>query len=285
MEEKELQALIKLLDDRDDKIYRIVRQKLLNAGDEVIPVLKEKRKTTVNEFLKKRLNSIIRISVLKSVRKEMKAWGNKKDNDLLYGAFLVAKSQYPEIKFESIKKKIDKIADEIRSEFKIYFTALYQIRIINHILFVKNDFKGNFKDFYNPEYSFINKAVKDKKGCNIILSVIYKEIAKKLNLPVFITNFPQNMLLAFIDKRYNTGNPKKDVFFYLNPLNKGVIITKKDIDVFLDTNKITREKDYYLPTGNTVVIKRLLKHLIQSYKKMNKPNRAKRFTKLLKAIK
>ncbi|MCF6366854.1 MAG: transglutaminase-like domain-containing protein [Bacteroidales bacterium] len=262
MKSRELSALIKLLDDTDTIVFSAVQEKLLNADEKIIPDLEVAVSLSNDDLFIDRTISIINSLRRSKLDIELASWINNKDNDILFGSYLIAKYKYPNLIFEDIEDKLIKIINDIRSEINFFsLTSLQQIRNINNLLFSVQRFKGGFSNIINPDNSYINKVLERKKSNDITISIIYLFITQKLNLPVYGIDFPGNFLLVFLDEQ------NKEPVFYINPINKGAIVTKKDIDVFLKNRKIKSGNKRLKPCSNKVVLKRLLKFLMHSYLK------------------
>ncbi len=274
MNRNDLYALLKLLDDRDNEVFKIVRNKLLQSGEEYIPEMLAFAQNSRNVLLQKRTEEIVSKIQQTKIDTEFKNW-LKNDQNLLYGAFLVAKYPYPDIEFSDIENKLNKIIAGLRAEINIYLTGLQQIRKINHILYEIHRFGPDFSDFLNPDASFLNRALENKKSNDVLIAIVYLHIAQKLALPVYGVDFPGNFLLMFKDERLG------EALFYINPFNKGAVITKNDINTFLKNHKLQAKKRYFEPCSNKVIIKRLLHFLLNSYIKKNNKQKTEEIKRIL----
>ena len=280
MQNKELSALIRLLDDTDSMVYKAVRKKLLNSDEKIIPDLELALNLSKDNLFVERAVSIINELRFSKLDNELSNWIENDNNDLLYGSFLIAKYKYPDLVFEDIEDQIIKIVNDVRAEQNFFsYTGLQQIRKINHLLFSIQRFTGDFTNIINPENSYINKVLERKKSNDIIIAIIYLFIAQKLNLPVYGIDFPGNFLLVFLNEKNN------EPMFYINPINKGAIVTKKDIEVFLKNHKIKSGNKSLTPCSNIVILKRLLKFLMHSYLKKNDVNNLEDIKHLLMLFK
>ena len=275
MENNELTALIKLLDDTDPMVFDAVRTKLLEADENIIPDLQSAVSFSQNELFVERTDKIINTLRYRNLDKELINWINSKSNDLLYGSYLIAKYQYPEIEFDDVEEKLNKIINDLRLEINLYLTGLQQIRKINHILYNIHRFTGDFSNIINPENSYVNKVLERKKSNDISIAILYIHIAQKLGLPVYGIDFPRNFLLAFIDEK------TKDALFYINPFNKGAIVTKKDIESFLKNHQIKSKRNFFEACSNYSILKRLLKFLVQSYIRKNNKEKLEEIKRIL----
>ena len=277
MEIKKIRALIDLLDDPDSKIFETVKNQLLRQGASVIPELEKSWESSLNDNLQNKIENIIQQIQFQDTAKELQKWAENGKENILPGAYLLAKYQYPDLEYNKILKQIDLIKQDVWLELNENLTALEKIKILNHIFYDIYGFSGNTANFYAPQNSYINIVLETKKGNAISLAIIYMYIAQNLGLPIYGINLPKNFITAYIDKPFFNkaleNDSKQNVLFYINPFNKGAVFGKKEIDFFIKQKKIEPLKQYYYPCTNKVIINRLITDLIVSYNKLGYPNK------------
>jgi regulator of sirC expression with transglutaminase-like and TPR domain len=286
MDPKEIQAIITLLDDPDGEIYEAVYQSLLEKGIDVVPELEKAWEVSANSLTQDRLENIIHKIQLNFTHNNLNKWVRDGGTDLLEGAYIIARYQYPELGFNEILNPIEKIKHDTWLEINENLTALEKVKILNHIIFDIHKFSGNTNNYYSPQNSFLNQVLLSKKGNPISLGIIYASIAQKLGLPIYGVNLPKNFILAYKDEFYELLNPgsslSENILFYINPFNHGAVLGRKEIDFFLKQQNITPDDSYYQPCNNLEIIQRLLLNLIYSYEKLGYNDKIKDLQDLLK---
>lgn len=282
MKDKEIISLIRLLEDKDVEISGIITKKLLEKGIDAIYELEKAWETALNPIVQYKIEEIIHEIQFNQTKQELKEWFNHGSESLLYGAFLVAKYQYPDLKFIEIEDEIEKIRRAVWIEFHENLTALEKVRIINHILFAVNKFSGNTSNFYSPGNSFINQVIETKKGNPITLSILYASVAQKLELPIYGVNLPLNYVLAYELNSY--PDDPDNILFYINPFNNGNVLGRKELDFFLSEQKMEQKPEYYRPCSNQVTIERMFRNLQFSFEKMGQEEKANEIADLLKVF-
>ncbi len=263
MDKDKVQALISLLDDPNDLVFNSVEEELLKEEPDVIDELEKAWEVSTNDVFQRRVENIIHYIQLRDVKSQLRKWLNDGAEDLLYGSFLVAKYQYPELSYDDLNQKIDRLRRDVWLELNDHLTSIEKVRIINHVLFDIHKFIRNNSNFFAPQNSYINEVVDTKKGNPISLSILYSVISQRLGLPVFGVNLPKNFILCYIDE--NSIKEDDDILFYINPVNKGAILGRREIDYFLKQQKIISKPEYFTPCSNKEIIKRVLINLIYSY--------------------
>ncbi|NEQ55098.1 MAG: hypothetical protein F6K11_34090 [Leptolyngbya sp. SIO3F4] len=258
IDQKEIRALISLLDDEDDHVFSHVTEKLASFGQAIIPFLQKELNNTENKLVKQRLSLLLQDLNYDNILSKLKTWSESEDQDLLKALWIIASYQYPGLAFETIYKELEQIYYEAWLDFRYEMHPFDQVKVLNSIIFRKLNFKANTGDFYAPSNSMINDVLNNKTGNPISLCIVYMLVANKLKLPVFGVNLPKMFILTYKDERFQ---------FYINAFNKGLIFSKADIDNYLGQLKLEKKETYYEPCSNVVIVKRILYNLIDAYQK------------------
>ncbi len=280
--DKELKAMIKLLEDTDEEVSKAVTLRLQEKGPDIIPGLEKVWESSVNQEFQNRIENIIQVIQFSHLKKNLKVWKEEGGNDLLFGTYLVARYQYPDLYYSEIEARIEQLRKDVWLEIHEGLTALEKIRVMNHVFFALHKFSGNTSNFYSPRNSFINQVLETKKGNPISLAILYSIVAQKLDLPVYGVNLPLNYVLAYKSEYYK--DDPLGILFYINPYNRGAVLSRKEIDFFLFEQKLEPHPEYYAPCTNITTLERLLRNLVFSYEKMGYPEKTEQINELLKII-
>jgi len=280
-----IESLLALLDDPDANVFETVAEKIIKEGNEVIPILENIWEKSSDMLLQSRIEDIIDSIQYNYLAKEFQKWAKSPEMDLLQGAILVAKIQYPELNIKPIDDEVERIRRDVWLELNNSLTALEKVKIINHVLFTLHGYKANTSNFFAPKNYFINTLIETKQGGPIILSIFYAIIAQKLGLPIYCVNLPHNFVLAYKDRYYqkNSDNPmeeKRSVLFYIDPFNHGTLFSAREIELFLRQQKIDDALNYYLPCSNKEAILQLIHNSSVALQRSNRQNKAIIFNKI-----
>ncbi len=288
MNNKELDAIISLLEDPDESVYKNISEKLLSLGHEVIPDLEHAWETSFDPLIQQRLESIIHRIQFDITAKEIKQWTDSPKQNLLQGALIVTKYQYPDLDSAKIKKQIEQIKQDVWLELNDNLTALEKIRVLNHIIFDVHGFSGNTVNYFAPQNSFINNVLEAKKGNPISLCLLYAIIAQDLDLPIFGVNLPQHFVLAYKDEHdillEARPEDKEGVLFYLSAFNKGAVFSKNGIETFLKQLKLDYKEEYFKPCSNKETIYRLVEGLMISYQRLGFSEKVEEMQMIMKYL-
>jgi len=284
----ELSALIHLLDDPDEEVYRHVTDRLISLGTEVIPSLEDAWGKTFDPNLHFRLEELIHLIQYENLLKDLSGWAKSRSDDLMEGAVIVSRYQYPDLDEFALKEQIDRMSREIWQEMNYSLTPLEQVNVFNHVLFTLNGFAGNTQNIHDPQNHYLKHVLESKKGNPVSLSILYLILAEKIRMPVYGVHLPQHFILSFHKDYVLEGDSeqrvKNSILFYVNPFNKGIIFNRDDITMFLKKLNIAAKPSHYLPCSNKEIILALLNSLMVSYELAGVAEKVKELTRLKEAI-
>lgn len=268
--ETSIKALVRLIEDPDDAIFEHVRDEIISHGTSAIPFLESSwEEEDYGLLFQSRIEDLIKEIQYKAVKDELVNWIKSSQKDLLTGALIIARYQYPNFDEDKIRTKIQEIRKDIWLEISTHQTAYEKVRVFNKIFYGKYHFTGNSKDYYSPLNSYINTVIETKKGNPLSLCLVYSILAQSLDMPVYGVNLPnhfvltyldENNVMSFIDPENKTGN-----LFYINAFSKGGIFNEDEIDEFLNGLNKPKLREYYEPCSNSAIIIRMLTNLIASF--------------------
>jgi regulator of sirC expression with transglutaminase-like and TPR domain len=275
LNEKELKALVSLLEDEDIEVIRHVEDKIISIGNEVIPFLEKEWESSFNPALQRKIEELVHTLQFDQLKLRLREWVDKGANDLLEGAWILSTYQYPDIELSFLRKEVEQLYYEVWLDFKNDLHPFDQVKVINNALFEKLKFKANTKNFHAPGNSMINVVLETRRGNPISLCIIYILIAQKLNLPIYGVNLPNLFICTY---------KSEDRQFYINAFNKGLIFSRSDIENYVQQLHLNQEDIFFQPCSNEDIIKRSLRNLIVSFEKIGDHQRSDEVKQLLKAI-
>jgi regulator of sirC expression with transglutaminase-like and TPR domain len=274
----EIDALVKLLDDPDEEVYQHVQNRLLTYGAEVISYLESAWEQSLNTVLQERIENLVHTIQFTTVKEDLNLWYQSGAFDLLQGALIINRYQFPDLNEQHIINQIEEIKREIWFNLQYEMSSIEKIKLINHVFYHQYGFSGNTKNHHDPQNSYLNQVLESKKGNQISLAILYATLAQKLDIPVYGVNLPQHFILGYIDE----SNAEKEygVLFYINAFNKGAIFGKHDVDQFLRQLNLEPQPGFYSPCSNAEIIRRVIRNLISAYENLGSPEKVSELKEL-----
>lgn len=277
---KEINSLIKLLDDPDREIYEHIHDKILSYGGEVIEYLESAWEQAFDAVQQERIADLVHEIQFGIVKEELKLWYQSGAFDLLQGVITINKYQYPDLDEQKIINQIEAIKRDIWLQMIYDSSPSEQVKLINHVFYNIHGFSGNTANHQDPQNSYLSQVLDTKKGNQISLAIIYSIIAQKLDIPVYGVNLPQHFILAYVDET-KESEFEGGVLFYINAFNKGFIFGRRDVDMFLKQLNLKAEKQFYEPCGNADIVRRILRNLISAYENLGSAEKVAELHELL----
>lgn len=262
----EIDALVRLLDDPDEEIFKHVEERLINYGSEVVSYLENVWEKSLDTVMQDRIENIVHTIQFNNVKLDLNLWYQSGAFDLLQGALIINRYQYPDLDEQHVINQIEEIKREIWVSLQYEMSSIEKIKLINHVFYTQFGFSGNTKNHHDPQNSYISQVLDSKRGNQISLAIIYATLAQKLDIPVYGVNLPQHFILGYIDET----NPDKEkaVLFYINAFNKGAIFGKHDVDQFLRQLNLEPQPGFYAPCSNAEIVRRIIRNLISAYENL-----------------
>lgn len=281
--EAEINSLIRLLDDPDQEIYTHVHDKLLSYGPTAITYLESAFEQAFDSIQQERIANLVHEIQFSLVKNELELWHQSGSFDLLRGALIINKYQYPDLDEQKVINQIEAIKRDIWMQMMFEGSPSDQVKLINHVLYNIYGFSGNTTNHQDPQNSYLSQVLETKKGNQISLAIIYSVIAQKLDIPIYGVNLPQHFILAYLDES-SKSEFESGVLFYINAFNKGFIFGRRDVDMFLKQLNLNIDKQFYEPCTNTDIVRRILRNLISAYEQLGSTEKVQELNELLAVL-
>lgn len=275
MPENQIRALIRLLSDEDDRIVRTISGRLVDIGPSAVPLLQEA------EIEQPEMADRI-ASVLEEIR------GSKLEDELASltaltdeamsleaGAFLIARYAYPALDVARYRAQLDTMAGEVRERIGYRASGEEAVNALNRYLFTEQGFKGNTKNYYEVENSYLNCVMDRRVGIPISLSAVYLLIGQRLALPLFGIGMPGHFLVKYESDRYK---------IFIDCFNGGALLTEKNCARFLTEAGYGFDDKYLQKSPVRAMLSRMTKNLLAVYSKSGDVGKTARLTKFIEIL-
>ncbi len=266
-ENKEIKALLHLIDDPDEDVYNTVSDRIISFGKDIIPNLEHLWENVSNEDTQERIELLIHRLHFRDLTAEFAEWKDSGEN-LLEGAILVSKYHYPEMQPAQIRQEIEKLRRNMWLELNNYLTPIEKINVLNSIFYNYFKQKGVEISYDTPDPFLINKTLEAKKGNALSNGIILIVLCELLDIPVKAINIPRQFILGYFDDQYDVLNPvghsSEKISFYIDPLN-GQMYSHKDIENYFKKLSVRPVTSYFRPISNRRIIQFLLEELSKCY--------------------
>ena len=276
LSESQKAALLSLLTDDDPAIYRTVRDKILSYGPEAVDWLRP-HMLSREPALRRRAQEIVLHFEKQAADNEFLGFCLKsgEEFDLEKGAWLLARTQYPDINIEAYGALVDSFARDLRERLDFGAGAKPILNTINHYLFMELGFSGNEENYYDAENSYLNRVLDRRTGNPINLCLLYILLARRLKLPVTGIGLPGHFIC-----RYQSTAAE----FYIDVFQRGTFLSKADCVQYLLRGNYSVGEQYLTPVTPRRLLLRICSNLHQIYDQMESAEEAMRVQRYVVAL-
>lgn len=231
--ETELSALIRLLDDPDESVFEPVSKRILEYGSQALPHLEHMWETSEQTEQQTRIESIIRRIQFLDIAQSYQSWKLQEQPDLWEGLLILEMLRYREDRTESLRQTMETLRRNAWLELNQYLTPLEQINVLSRVLFEHERFKGIDAAQEKIGHYFIGDVLTKRSGNQLGLGLLIQVLAEKLDLSLYSLSVPGIFVLG--SPNIIKSSDKKGINaidFYLDP-QSGELFGRPEIELYL----------------------------------------------------
>ncbi len=274
--EKELKALISLLDDDNHTVSRLVREKFLEIGADAKPYLARASEMDAT-LVRSRAQSILEEIRFVELEREVGSFAARAVDlaRLEEGAFLVARFGYPDLDSARYARLLDEMAGELSARLEGKRSGLAILRSFADFLFDELGFTGNSLDYYDPDNSYVNRVLDRRAGIPITLSLVYLFLARRVGLAMEGIGLPGHFVVRL-------AGPEAEL--YVDAYDSGRVLSRAECARFVVSAGYEPRPEFFAPSSPRDILARMLRNLVHVYREGNDKRRVDCLTRLAAAI-
>lgn len=185
--------------------------------------------------------------------------------DLLRAALLVARLDNREVNVDAYCGEVDRMARAITADLADHADEPVRLSALTTYLFQDNGFHGSRNDYYNRANSYLNEVIDDREGLPISLSVLFIELAARLDLHVEGIGLPGHFIVRHVPKQ---GRPQ-----LIDPFEGGKPVTRAEaaLRVLEHAGRPLRAEDLVAAPKRAIIV-RMLRNLLGVATSESKPD-------------
>jgi serine protease Do len=169
--------------------------------------------------------------------------------DLIHIGLLIAKLDNEELDVDVYRNEIERMATKIRKLLPKDADDKKKLQTLNQFFFEERGFHGSRSDYYNKSNSYLNEVIDDREGIPITLSILYMELAKRIDLNLVGIGLPGHFVVRHL--------PKEGEGDFLDVFDRGGVLSKEEVDKRIQGNDALLE-----PMKKQAVLVRMMRNLL-----------------------
>ena len=117
--------------------------------------------------------------------------------DLLKAALLLAHIDNPDVDVHAYVARMDEMAEELKRTFPENATEQQRLSALDKYLFEELGMRGSQSEYYTRSNSYLNEVIDDREGLPITISVVYMELARRVDLKVVGVGLPGHFVVRY----------------------------------------------------------------------------------------
>tara|TARA_Y100001954_G_scaffold134784_1_gene143941 strand:+ start:61 stop:996 length:936 start_codon:yes stop_codon:yes gene_type:complete len=199
--------------------------------------------------------------------------------DLLRSALLIARLDNEHFDLQTYLDKAERLAERIRNKFPDKASGEEKLKVLVAQLFEEMGFHGSTLDYQHRSNSYMNEVIDDREGLPITLSVLFIELANRLELPVSGLGLPGHFIAMYREQpaKGKDGQAKE---ILIDPFG-GKIVSREEAE---ELSGVALTEEDFEPSSKREIIARMLRNLIRSAERELDPQARLRYLDALLAI-
>ncbi|MDR3554305.1 MAG: transglutaminase-like domain-containing protein [Syntrophobacteraceae bacterium] len=139
--------------------------------------------------------------------------------DLVHAALLISRLAYPDLDEPFYLAELEELGRRLRAMTEGLGDAGRIAQMMARLLCEEEGFRGNSKDYYDPDNSYLNRVLDRRTGSPISLCLVYMEVGRRAGLSVRGIGMPGH----FIAGLYSGGRR-----CLVDPFHCGVVLDEEE---------------------------------------------------------
>lgn len=179
------------------------------------------------------------------------------DSRLDLAALDIATLETPDLEPASSLAVLDRLASEIAARVSTSAGGPEFLRAANAYMFGELGFRGNETDYNDPRNSCLNYVLDRRTGIPITLSLVFIEVARRLERPVSGIGLPGHFIVQYDDGDFSA---------YLDPFHEGRFLTAGEcLQLAREHTGVNADEAALAPVGHRYIVVRMLNNLRAAY--------------------
>jgi regulator of sirC expression with transglutaminase-like and TPR domain len=251
-DDHELQALRSLLESEDKSLRSLLLDQIRAFPDDRFEHLSDL--ISPDSSIRRYLDLMLNQRDAPRIEGGLRNW-LAEGCDLEEGVLLVARTGYPQLDTDQVRRELDEQAVMIRPGLSAV-PGVGSLERMRQILHGQLGFHGNQLDYYNPDNSYLNRVLERRTGLPITLTVLYMLLGSRLGLTISGLALPSHFIACL-----ETSEGR----ILFDPFHDGVLLSLADVQAMVRSAGFEFAADMLTPAPAQLIVRRMLANLVNAY--------------------
>ncbi len=246
-------AIVRLLEDNDPETVRLVKDQLVQAGDDAVGDLREliaKGDTPASQHAREVLSRIADQDAEDEFSLLCHFFGEH--NDLERANWMLSRALMPGIDFTSLEAKVNSWGRQFLLKSSGAVSSRERVLLLANFMSGELGFRGNTDDYYSERNCLLPFVIESRMGIPITLTLLYMMVAARAGMCIAGVNLPGHFIARHGD-------------LYFDPFHRGRILTKADCASILAKQNLSLHKCHLADGTARQLLVRVLANLLYVY--------------------
>ncbi len=266
------EAIVRLLQDNDPDTVRLVKEQLIQAGDDAIFDLRdlaECSERSVASHAREVLSIIEKREAEDSFGLLCHFFG---DHSCLERAnWMLAQALMPGLDLGPLEVKVNSWGRQFLLRSSSAVSSRERVLLLSQFMSDELTFRGNTDDYYNERNCLLPHVIETRTGIPITLTLLYMMVAARAGMCVAGVNLPGH----FIGRH-------GELFF--DPFHRGRILSRSDCEAILEKQNLALQPCHLADAGPRQILIRTLANLLYVYDLRQEKEKHARVNRWIKAL-
>lgn len=266
------EAIVRLLQDNDPETVRLVKEQLVQAGEDAVGELRD-------------LSRCGEDSVASHVREVLSIIDGREAEDefaLLCHLFgdhscleranwMLARALIPGMDLGPLEAKVNAWGRQFLVQSSAAVSSRERVILLSRFMSGELGFRGNTEDYYSERNCLLPYVIETRMGIPITLTLLYMMVAARAGMCVTGVNLPGHFIARHGD-------------LYFDPFHRGRILIRSDCESILEKQNLSLQECHLVNAGPRQILIRTLANLLYVYDLRQDRTKHARVNRWIKAL-
>lgn len=265
-------AIARLLQDEDPDTVRLVKEQLIEAGDDAIGELLAL--STLGDCPEGNHAREVLLEI--ADREADEEFGLLchffgEHNDLERANWMLAKALAPDTNFDALETKVNSWGRQFLIKSSGAISSRERVILLAQFMSGELGFRGNTDDYYHERNCLISSVIETRMGIPITLTLLYRMVAARAGMCVSGINLPGHFIARHGD-------------LVFDPFHRGRILSRADCAGILARQQLSLHESHLEDATPRQVLVRVLANLLYVYDLRREHTKHAKVNRWIKAL-